>query len=445
MHSRFRISPQERYKYMKNLCCRTAGVILASASILLVSGCAGQPQSTGNDVTITFLNPHVGGYDAVIAAFEVANPTIQVEQQSVPFDQMISQTQARLGSKDSSIDVVSVDPPRLPDMVEKGFLMDVSSRADEMDKKFTESGIKSVTWEGKQWAYPLWTSDNFLFYNKDVLTAAGIALPGATDADRMTWEQVLAAAQKVKESGAAEYGFTIEQVDRYYSLQPLLTSMGAGSGLTGDGNLVPEVNSSKWNEFGTWYQNLYDSGLSPKGVDPAQMIDLFKTGQSAFLLGGPTRIADLQASDLADKWGMAPHPYFEGKEIVTPTDSWAIGVSAYSENQDAARKFAEFATLDTDGSVAASSKLNLPPVNTEAFPKYVNFLKSVAPNQVIELPALFDIDTAQYAVHRPSSVGYVEFETTMNKAFADIRNGGDVTSILDKAQDVLERQLARRK
>lgn len=411
---------------------------------LLVSGCSA-PASQDGPVTITFLNPHAGGYDAVIKNFEAANPNIRVQQQSVPFDQLISQTQARLGAKDSTIDVVSVDPPRLPDMAKKGFLKDLSGDTDEMKRAFTQVGIKAVTWEGKPWAYPLWTSDNFLFFNKKALAAAGVAAPGSSDKDRMTWEQVLTAAAKVQETGGTKYGFAIEQVDRYYALQPMLMSMGAGTGLTGDGNLTPQVNSSEWKSFGDWYKELYTSGVSPKGVDPAQMPDLFKSGQTAFLLAGPTRIADFQGSSIKDEWGMAPHPYFTGKDIVTPTDSWAIGVSAYSKHQDAAQKFAQFATLNAEGAVAASSKMNLPPVNKEAFPGYVKFLGSIAPEATGALPDLIAVDSEKYAQRRPSTIGYVDFETTMNKSFADIRNGGDVSGILDTAQSTLERQMARHK
>jgi ABC-type glycerol-3-phosphate transport system substrate-binding protein len=175
------------------------------------------------------------------------------------------------------------------------------------------------------------------------------------------------------------------------------------------------------------------------------MVELFKTGGTAFLLAGPTRVVDLQASDLKGKWGMAPHPYFAGKDIVTPTDSWSIGVSAFSKKQEAAQKFAEFATMDVEGSVAASNKINLPPVNKDAFPRYIDFLDTVAPEETAGMAELLAIDTEQHSVHRPSSVGYVEFETTMNKAFTDIRNGGSVSGILDRAQDTLELNLARRK
>ena len=42
-----------------------------------------------------------------------------------------------------------------------------------------------------------------------------------------------------------------------------------------------------------------------------------------------------------------------------------------------------------------------------------------------------------------ASIGYVAFETVMNKAFSDIRNGSDVESTLKQAQQQLTSQLRR--
>ena len=52
-------------------------------------------------------------------------------------------------------------------------------------------------------------------------------------------------------------------------------------------------------------------------------------------------------------------------------------------------------------------------------------------------------ETQNTAVGRPRTVGYVAFETVMNKAFSDIRNGAEAKAALDDAQSQLERQLAR--
>ena len=42
-------------------------------------------------------------------------------------------------------------------------------------------------------------------------------------------------------------------------------------------------------------------------------------------------------------------------------------------------------------------------------------------------------DAEHTAVARPRSVGYIQFEDIMTKAFADIRNGADPKARLDQA------------
>jgi ABC-type glycerol-3-phosphate transport system substrate-binding protein len=402
-------------------------------------------QSAGGPVTISFLNPHPHAYDAVIADFEKRNPDIKVEQQSVPFDAMVSQTQARLSSGDSSIDLVSVDPPRLAGMVAQGFLTDESAALPTMKSKISDVGVKSVTVGDRVWSYPLWTSDAFLFYNRDALAKAGVALPGPEDKDRVTWEQVIEDSRKVVQSGAARYGLGVDQIDRYYSLQPVLMSMGAGTGLQGPDNLTAAVNAPQWKRFGQWYADLHNDKLAPRGVEPEQMPDLFGSGQVAFYLSGPGSIAQIADSTIAGHWGIAPMPHFAAGPIVTPTDSWAVGISALSKKKDAARRLAQFMTLDPTGVVESSQVQNLPPVNKAAMPPYLDYLHKIAPAETRSIGALLDVDLAKYAEHRPISVGYVQFENTMNKAFADIRNGGDVTAILDDAQNTLIRQLSRQR
>ncbi len=416
--------------------------VSATLGVVATSACG---DDSGEQTTLVFLNAHAGAYEPVAEAFEENNPGVDIELQSVPFDQLVAQTQARLASGDTSIDIVSVDPPRLANMVDQGFLTNESEYLPQMQDTVSEVGINSVTADGDQWAYPLWTSDNFLFYNKKALAQAGVEAPGPRAEDRLTWEQVLADARTVMESEATRYGFAIEQVDRYYALQPMLESGGAGSGLSGQDQLTPQVDTQQWQQFGQWYQDLYAGGISPRGVSPEQMPDLFMTGQVAYFLAGPAQIGQFQDGDFADNWGMAPHPHFADGEVVTPTDSWAIGISATSENKELAREFVQFATLDPEGAALASSVESLPPVNTEALPAYLDYLADVAPEQTSGFEDLLTIDSERYARHRPTSVGYVQFEDTMNSAFADIRNGGDVADVLAEAQSTLTRQLGRQR
>ena len=66
------------------------------------------------------------------------------------------------------------------------------------------------------------------------------------------------------------------------------------------------------------------------------------------MIGGPWAIGRYDGNpDL--HYAVAPVPYFEGGKPVTPTGSWALSINPNSEQIDAARKFAEFVSLNPRG------------------------------------------------------------------------------------------------
>lgn len=172
-------------------------------------------------------------------------------------------------------------------------------------------------------------------------------------------------AKKAQAAGA-KWGLLFGQADRYYQLQPLYESSGAGPGLTGEGLLTPAVNTDKWVQTTDWYGKLFADGVAPRGVSFDQASSLFMNGQAVFYVDGPWQIANaVKAKDL--HWGITPHPYFAGGKPVTPTDGWTIGVSPHSQHVKEATEFALFVAENKDVAlnIAATS---LPPASKEALP-----------------------------------------------------------------------------
>ncbi|MEU6714358.1 sugar ABC transporter substrate-binding protein [Nonomuraea sp. NPDC046802] len=391
---------------------------------------------------IRFLHSQPAGtFTQAIQLFEQRHPGVRVEEQPVPFNDLNAQVQARVGSQDPSIDVFAADPPRVPSQASRGFLVDVSDDRQAIAQAVVGPALDSVSWEGKVWAYPLWTSSSFLYYNRDLLAKAGVKAPGSAAAERLTWEQVGEQAQAAQRAGA-RYGLGFDQVDRYFQLQPMLASAGAGDGLTGPGGLTPAVDNPGWKRVMDWYQGLHTSRLAPLGIGPEQMPDVFSSGQLAFFVGGPGRIGKFSGTKGLN-FGVAPHPYFAGGKPATPTDSWGVGVSAYSSHPQQARAFARFLSLDSAGALATTGKQTLPPVNKVAFDRYIEKTVSGAGESVTGYEALLTHEMDTTAHHRPRTVGYVDFETTINKTFSDIRNGAKVSESLRDAQEQLDQQLQR--
>lgn len=415
----------------------------ALAGILAGVALAGAPTgAAAQSTTLNFLaaeRPDV--VKPVIDAFEKANPDIKVAYTQVPFDNLNAQVQARIGQQDPGIDVYGADTPRIPAFASRGYLLDLSEYRPQIESVANATAVNAVSYDGKIWAFPMWTSTQLLFYNRDLLQKAGIQPPGSTESDRLGWDVLVDMAQKAKESGSP-WGFSFEQVDRYYQLQPLFESAGGGPGLTGEGNLTPDITNDAWIKTAEWYQSLFNSGFSPRGVPSEQVPDLFANGQLAFFVGGPWNFGRFNAAQSLH-YGVAPVPFFKDGKPATPTDSWAIGINPYAANKDAALKFAQFLTLDPDGNYLTVSANPLPPTNAKAYERYINEIAKLGNGVGGPARDIITFEIAKTAVGRPRSVGYVAFEEVMNRAFSDIRNGADVRQTLDQAQSQLTSTLSR--
>lgn len=412
-----------------------AGLLAAVAVAGMASMAYGQNVTlnlVGSDPPATF--------EPVIAAYKQQHPDVTIEYQQIPFNSFNAQIEARVGSQDPSIDIYMADTPRVPALASKGYLLDLSDLSDDIKAIATPTEVTAVSYKDKIFAFPLWTGTQLLYYNKDVLKAAGLSDPSGAPADRMTWDQTLDMAKAIQKSGV-KYGFGFAQPDRYFQLQPLFESIGAGSGLTGDTLLTPDLTNEGWIRVGNWYRDLFDSGISPRGVSPEQMPDLFLNGQLGLIYGGLPLIKRFNAAE-GLHYGVAPVPYFADGKPVTSTGSWSIGINPYSNQKDAAIDFARFLTLSPEGATLAMQNTSAVPVNKDAYVKYLENLAASTKN-VGPAGDILTYEIQNTAVPRPRSIGYVVFEEVMNKAFSDIRNGADVQPTFEQAQNQLKSSLSR--
>ena len=421
---------------------RILATVTAAVTLFAAAGCGGDDESGGQSggiTTLTFVNAQdPGTFDKVIADFQAANPTIKIKQQVVPFDDLNSTVQSRLGAKDADIDLYDVDEPRLAAFASRGFLEPLDDLRAQAEGKVDPNALKITTFDGKQYAMPRWTSSQLLYYNKALLSKAGITPPSSDPKSPTTWEQVTADGKKAQDAGA-KYGLIFDQVDRYYQLQPLAESLGGGPGLTGAGLLQPDVTNPGWTQAFTWYHDIFAGGIAPRGIDPEQTPSLFADGQTAFFAGGPWNAAAFTKDQGVD-FGVAPFPKFAQGKPATSTDSWSTGISPFSDSKDAAKKFLAYMTTDPAGATATTS--NNIPVQTEAFQTYLKGLAAKG-ERYQQIADVIEYAIANTSVSRPITTGFVDFESVMNKAFADIRNGTPAPTRLAQANQELERALAK--
>lgn len=423
---------------MRMRALRSAAVAAGVLAALTLTGCSGSGDASSGHTTINFMaaDPQKS-YQPVIDGFEKANPGVTVKFTYVPFDQYNNIVSQRIGGKDAGIDVYVADTGTIGELASKGYLTDLTDLKSQSEKASLPAAVKANVFDGKLWALPMWTSQQYLFYNKDLLTKAGIPFPSADPDHRMTYEQLLDDAKKAKAAGAT-WGFIFDQIDRYYQLQPLAESAGGGSGATGEDLLKADVTNAGWTKAMDWYSQLFSSGVAPRGNGAQQMVQVFAGGQAAFMVSGPWQITtNVQAKPPVD-FGVAPNPLFEGGKPTMATGSWNIGINPASTHRDAALDFIKYVSLSSEGNTKSTQVTGITPTNLKSFDAWIAKEDAIAPPSTTGVGALTLEELKNVAVNRPNSPGFNQLQDVLGRAFSDIRNGQDVDATLKNAQSELQ-------
>jgi len=424
-----------------------AALGVSTIALAGLAGCAtGDGSGDGGDekVTLTFANADPAEtWAPAIEAFQKANPNIVVKQLNIPYAQYTSTINQRLGGGSSDIDVLVVDAGGgIVDWANRGFLADLSASKDAaVAAAVSEDMITAREVDGALYALPVWTTSQFLYYNADVLAAAEVEAPSSDPEQPWTYEQLTAAAQKVKDAGAAEYPFLFDQWDSYYQFQMVGASAGGGDGIEADGTVT--FDDEGWQKALTWYHDLFESGLSPRGITNDKNGALFQTGKAGFMISGPWGVSVAEEGDV--DYGIAPAPYFEGGEPATSTDSWGVAVSAKSTQQEAATKFVEYLTIDPEGNAISAESAHIAGTNKEAYAEYADTMSAIGGEATADFGAIMQYQLENTSVHRPNVIGYSIFEPGANQMFSDIRNGSDPKERAAQAITDIEEQIERLK
>jgi len=170
---------------------RTRAVLLSVVLLALPVAACG----SGEEVpTLTwYINPDNGGQARLAEKCAPAGGPYKVDIQTLPNDasQQREQLVRRLAAQDSSIDLMSLDPPFVAEFANAGFLR-VFDKADEtqLTKGVLDAPLETVYWDDQLVAAPFWANTQLLWYRKDAVKAAGVD-PASPD---FTWEDMIKAA-----------------------------------------------------------------------------------------------------------------------------------------------------------------------------------------------------------------------------------------------------------
>lgn len=357
---------------------RVAAVVGAALiSAIALSGCSNQ---SSTPELMWYINPDDGGQAELAArCTQEAGGKYTITTSLLPRDASSQREQLarRLAAGDRSMDIMSLDPPFIPELAEPGFLAPVPEKViEERTKDVVEGALQSATWKDKIVTVPFWANTQLLWYRKSVAEAAGLDMTKP-----VTWDQLLDAAEQAdKKLGV--------QVTRGESMtvwvnalvesqgQSLIENPGASADDTKFGLDTPAGIKAAEIIGDIGQRNLFGGGVN---ADESANKDFFATDQGSFMVNWPFVWTALQgeAPDVAKDMGWAMYPQVEeGTESAPPLGGINLGVGASSEHPDLAYEAITCITsaenqayyFATNGNPPSAEKAYDDPAVQEAYP-----------------------------------------------------------------------------
>ncbi|MFF2079023.1 extracellular solute-binding protein [Kitasatospora sp. NPDC058162] len=249
---------------------------------------------------------------------------VRVEQTSVPGASLIPKVLQQASSR-TLPDLLMLDNPDLQQIARTGALTPLDGYGIDADG-FAPGIVSAGTYQGKLYGLAPNVSTVALFYNKDMLAEAGVAVP-------RTWDELKAAAAALTRPG--RYGMAVDANATFegtWQFLPFLWSNG------GDERQLDTPQAAQ--ALRLW-ADLVSSGSMSKSVlnwTQADVHDQFVAGRTAMMINGPWRIPALE-QDPNLHWDVSPVPVPRlGQTPVTPLggEVWTVPQSPSRARQQKA-------------------------------------------------------------------------------------------------------------
>ncbi|MBD9510837.1 sugar ABC transporter substrate-binding protein [Ensifer sp. ENS10] len=379
----------------------------------------------------------VKAYGDVAKRFEDANPDIDVEMIYAPHDAYNEKFSAAVMAKQLP-DVMELDAPFLANYVWSGYLQPIKPLVDkDVLDDMTGSNIAQGTYPIDKDLYAIGLTDSsvVLYGNKKYLEAIGARIPKSVD-DAWTREEFEGYLEKLSKLEGVKWpidtfrGYGIKTEWITYAYGPLLESAGCDlidrKAWKASGTLDSEACVKALTMMQTWVKNGW---VVPTSSGTNQF---YAEGQPAALaMGGHWFYAEAAAA-MKDNIVVMPLPKI-GKKGVSPNGTWIWGISATSENPEAAGKFLSFLLKDKDYRDYAKTQ--------SAYPG----LKSFAAESPLyaeggPLAVAFE-QASKSAVARPPHPAYPTITSAFMQAVDKIFNGGDAQEALTAAARKIDQDI----
>ena len=234
------------------------------------------------------------------AKFEAANENIDLVVDVVSWNDIYTVVNTRIANGEAP-DLLNIDG--FADYQADGLLLPAEEWVSaETYAKFFDSFLEQSVVDGTVWAVPDLASARALYYNADILAAAGVEVP-------TTWEELVAACEAIKAYDAEIYPWGVDMTtDEGQACFAYYAWNNAGGFVDAEGNWT--LNTAENVEAVNFIVSMVNAGLT--NTDPTtetryKLQEMFAAGKVAMMVG-PNQISKYCENNGGVNYGIAALP-----------------------------------------------------------------------------------------------------------------------------------------
>lgn len=262
----------------------------------------------------------VKGVDDLIAGYQASHPNVKIERTSFAFGDLKTKI-IQAAATGTMPDIVIIDNPDHQAMAAQGALADITALVKDWKAKdqYFAGPWASTVYQGRNYGVPYKSNATALFYNEDLLKAAGIAAPPRS------WDELRKAAKALTKGNTAGFCFSaVNTEEGTFTILPFLWAAG------GDIQTIGDAASVETLRFLNTLVNVDKSvPASVSTLSQGDVNNLFMAGQCAMMINGPWQIPGIKANaNVKFKWAVSGWPYKAKPVSILGGENFAIGANS---------------------------------------------------------------------------------------------------------------------
>ena len=365
------------------------------------------------DVTIWYYwetEAHQVALDKVIQDYNESQDAYEVTAKYVPFADF--KKQLSIGaSADELPDIAILDSPDHASYATMGIFADLTGQFDV--DNYYEGTVNSCTLDGKLYGVPFGANCLALYYNEDMLNAAGCSVP-------TTWDELMDTAKALTTDSVTGLAFcSVQNEEGTFNFVPWLWSTGASS---------YELDSEGGIKALTFAKELIDSGVMSKECTnwtQGDVMNQFISGNVAMMVNGPWQIPTMQEEAPDLNWKVTLIPKDSEYASVLGGENYAV---IKGGNTEGALDFLQYSTAEDQVKFLMDSF------------GYISADQTIAENQFEEgSPYEPFVEELKYAQPRGPLAEWPSVSDAISLAFNEVMTGASTPEdAAAKAQETID-------